>query len=78
MADEVETIFVLTEGGSVLAMDLPLSDALADRMASGLISRVNEDGTAYAEAPAPPVVETPAPVEPEVTEPHPVPEKATK
>lgn len=47
MAD-VETIHVLGEGGSVIAMDLPLPEAIAERLAKGLLRRVEEDGSPYA------------------------------
>lgn len=53
-----ETIYVRGEGGGIFAMDLPLPEAIADRLTKGLIRRVNEDGSPYTEAP-------PAPSEPE-------------
>lgn len=46
-----ETIHVLTEGGVVYEMDLPLPEAIADRLGKGLITRVNEDGTPFEEKP---------------------------
>ncbi|MFE5628473.1 hypothetical protein [Streptomyces sp. NPDC056543] len=44
-----ETIYVLGEGGGIHAMDLPLSEPIADRLAKGQLRRVNEDGTPYDE-----------------------------
>ncbi|GAA3854238.1 hypothetical protein GCM10023084_05540 [Streptomyces lacrimifluminis] len=48
-----ETIYVRGEGGAIIAMDLPLPEAIQERFDRGLIQRVNEDGTPYAVAPAP-------------------------
>ncbi|MDT3395439.1 hypothetical protein RKE29_02030 [Streptomyces sp. B1866] len=52
-----ETIHVLGEGGMVFPMDLPLPEAIADRLAAGQLRRVNPDGTPYTDpataAPAP-------------------------
>lgn len=42
-----ETIHVRGEGGAVIAMDLPLPEPIADRLAKGLLKRVNEDGSPY-------------------------------
>ncbi|MGW3936446.1 hypothetical protein [Streptomyces phaeochromogenes] len=47
-----ETIHVRGEGGAIFAMDLPLPESIADRLASGLLVRVNEDGSPHAGAPA--------------------------
>lgn len=44
-----ETIWVRGEGGGIHAMDLPLPESIADRLTSGQIRRVNEDGTPYVE-----------------------------
>lgn len=44
-----ETIHVLGEGGGIHSMDLPLPEPIADRLAKGLLRRVNEDGTPYVE-----------------------------
>lgn len=55
-----ETIYVRGEGGAVIAMDLPLPEAIQERFDRGLIQRVNEDGTPYAVTPSP--VRAPAPV----------------
>jgi hypothetical protein len=44
-----ETIYLLGEGGGIHAMDLPLPEPIADRLAKGLLRRVNEDGTPYVE-----------------------------
>ncbi|MEV7358201.1 hypothetical protein [Kitasatospora sp. NPDC091276] len=42
-----DTIHVLGEGGVVIAMDVPLPDAIAHRMTTGQLRRVNEDGSPY-------------------------------
>lgn len=42
-----QTIHVRGEGGSIIPMDLPLPDAIAQRMAKGYLQRVNADGTPY-------------------------------
>lgn len=42
-----ETIYVRGEGGVIFAMDLPLPEAIADRLAKGQIKRVNRDGSPY-------------------------------
>lgn len=47
-----ETIHVRGEGGVIFAMDLPLPEGIAERYERGLITRVNEDGSPYAGAPA--------------------------
>lgn len=47
-----ETIHVRGEGGVVWAMTLPLPDGIAQRLASGALTRVNEDGSPY-EQPTP-------------------------
>lgn len=47
-----ETIYVRGEGGVIFAMDLPLPEGIAERYERGLITRVNEDGSPYAGAPA--------------------------
>jgi hypothetical protein len=56
---DVETIHVRGEGGTVIAMDLPLHEAMADRLTRGQLQRVNPDGTPYtgpagADVPGPP------------------------
>jgi hypothetical protein len=45
-----ETIHILGEAGTVIAMDLPLHEAIADRLAKGYLKRVNVDGTPFQEA----------------------------
>lgn len=55
-----ETIHVRGEGGAVIAMDLPLPEAIQERFDRGFIQRVNEDGTPYAAAPAPARAASPA------------------
>ncbi|MBP2331232.1 hypothetical protein JOF56_011617 [Kibdelosporangium banguiense] len=47
-----ETIHLRGEGGYVHAFDLPLPDAIGDRVSRGEIVRVNKDGSPYVEAPA--------------------------
>ncbi|MEV6174884.1 hypothetical protein AB0L99_42600 [Streptomyces sp. NPDC051954] len=47
-----ETIHVRGEGGAIFAMDLPLPEAIGNRLASGLLVRVNEDGSPHEGAPA--------------------------
>lgn len=44
---ETETIYVRGEGGGIHAMDLPLPEPIEDRLARGLLRRVNEDGSPY-------------------------------
>lgn len=54
-----ETIHVRGEGGGIFAMDLPLPESIAQRLAKGYLTRVNEDGSLYLDdadddVPAPP------------------------
>ncbi|MFD0405015.1 hypothetical protein [Kitasatospora sp. NPDC127116] len=44
-----DTIHVRGEGGAVIAMDLPLHEAIAHRLATGQLQRVSEDGSPYTE-----------------------------
>jgi len=44
-----ETIYVRGEGGQIIAMDLPLPEHLEERLTSGRIRRVHEDGKPYRE-----------------------------
>lgn len=63
--EQGETVWVRTEGGSLLEMSVPLSEPIADRLAAGQISRVNADGTpweAVEDLPA-----APAPAVPDAT-----------
>lgn len=53
----MDSIHVRGEGGQVIEMDLPLPEPIADRLAKGLIRRVNADGSGYTGS-------TPAPAEP--------------
>ncbi|MCG6499458.1 hypothetical protein [Kitasatospora sp. A2-31] len=46
-----DTIHVRGEGGMVIAMDLPLPEPIAERLVKGQLTRVNEDGSPYVEAP---------------------------
>ncbi|WP_369778839.1 hypothetical protein [Streptomyces sp. R33] len=58
-----ETIHILGEGGGIHAMDLPLPEGIAERLAKGHLRRVNEDGSPYEEGGpetvAPPVEQPP-------------------
>lgn len=58
-----ETIYVRGEGGGIHPMDLPLPEPIADRMAKGVLRRVNADGSPYVEGgpdtPAPPAEQPP-------------------
>jgi hypothetical protein len=45
-----ETIYIRGEGGGIHAMDLPLPEAIQERLTKGMLQRVNEDGTPYVEA----------------------------
>lgn len=54
-----ETVLMRGEGGSVIAMDLPLPHEIQERVNAGLIVRVNKDGSLWSDKPAkPPHVET--------------------
>lgn len=46
MSDQ-EIIHVRGEGGSVFRLALPLHESIADRLARGHLTRVNEDGTTW-------------------------------
>ncbi|MBD0838790.1 hypothetical protein [Streptomyces sp. TRM68416] len=52
-----ETIHVRGEGGAVFTMDLPLPEAIAERLERGHLVRVNADGSAYYGVPAPALVQ---------------------
>lgn len=57
--DDAAHVFIKGEGGSVFKLDLPLSEAISDRLAKGTIVRVaNADGDPYDgpddDLPAPP------------------------
>jgi hypothetical protein len=54
-----ESIHILGEGGSVFKMDLPLHEAIQERLTKGYLKRVNPDGSAYVE-PDPKPVKMPA------------------
>ena len=41
------SIHVRGEGGQIIKMDLPLPEAIQDRLTKGLIRRVNADGSPY-------------------------------
>lgn len=54
---EVESVFIRGEGGSVFKLDLPLHEAIEDRLRKGYLTRVaNADGDPYIESPEAPVV----------------------
>lgn len=71
-----QTIHVLTEGGSIIEMSLPLSEPIAERMGRGQIVRVNEDGSSFIDAPEPKAKAT-AKAADKDTEPEPEPEADT-
>lgn len=57
--DEIETVHIRGEGGTVFELGLPLHEAIHERMAKGLIRRVNPDGSPHQgepdeQVPAPP------------------------
>lgn len=52
----VETAHFMGEGGVIWEMDLPLPEAMAEKVTKGYLRRVNEDGTPYLD----PVENTPA------------------
>ena len=54
-----QTIHLLGEGGGIHAMDLPLPEPIAERLAKGLLRRVNADGSLY-DGPADGVPDLPA------------------
>ncbi len=47
-----ETIHVRGEGGVIWEMDLPLPEGVAQRLASGVLTRVNADGSPFEPDPA--------------------------
>lgn len=47
-------IWLRGESGALLSASLPLHEAVADRLAKGLLARVNRDGTPWAEDQAAP------------------------
>src|SRR5262252_9484117 len=42
-----ETIYLRGEGGGIHPMDLPLPEAIEERLRKGMLQRVNPDGTPY-------------------------------
>jgi hypothetical protein len=46
-----ETAWFRGEGGGVWRFDLPLSEVMAEQAAKGLLVRVHEDGSTWAEPP---------------------------
>ncbi|PJN24058.1 hypothetical protein [Kitasatospora sp. CB02891] len=54
-----DTIHVRGEGGTVIAMDLPLHEAIANRLATGQLQRVDADGRPLAGDPAPDLPDKP-------------------
>lgn len=59
-----ETGLFLCEGGSVIEMDLPLAEGIAERVTKGYIKQVNPDGTDYTEPVAADDLTPAAPVRP--------------
>jgi hypothetical protein len=55
-----KTIHVRGEGGVVWEMALPLPDGIAQRLAKGDLTRVNEDGSPYEQPTPQPEQEPPA------------------
>lgn len=48
MTDKTKSVFILGEGGSVFELDLPLHEAIVEKMQKGYIRRVkNAKGDAY-------------------------------
>jgi hypothetical protein len=64
-----ETIYLRGEGGGIHAMDLPLPEAIQERLTKGMLQRVNEDGTPYVEEPPEPSEDTAKVPAPPLTEP---------
>lgn len=58
-----DTVWMRGEGGSVIAMDLPLPEGIQQRVDAGLIVRVNPDGSPWSGED--PVVPDPDVVDPE-------------
>lgn len=48
-----DSIYVLGEGGVVFKMDLPLPEAIADRLTKGYLRQVNPDGSPIEESERP-------------------------
>jgi len=49
----VDSIHVLGEGGAIFKMDLPLPEAIADRLTKGHLRQVNPDGSPIDESERP-------------------------
>jgi hypothetical protein len=49
-------LYVRGEGGSIIPMDLPLPEDIAQRYDSGALVRVNADGSPWVDAPPAPAV----------------------
>lgn len=47
MPESEESVHILGEGGTVFELALPLHESIAERMAKGLIRRVNPDGSPH-------------------------------
>ena len=45
-----DSVWMRGEGGSVIKMDLPLPEAIQQRVDAGMIVRVNEDGSAWSDS----------------------------
>lgn len=56
--EDPETVHILGEGGTVFELQLPLHEAITERLAAGQIRRVNADGSTY-DGPAEPGVAAP-------------------
>lgn len=47
MAAQIETVYLRGESGVIHQMDLPLPEAISDKVAKGYLTRVNEDGSHF-------------------------------
>lgn len=54
-----DQIHILGEGGTVFKMDLPLHEAIQDRLTKGYLKRVNADGSPWVDKSAAPAEQPP-------------------
>lgn len=65
-----DSIHVQGEGGTVIKMDLPLPEHIAQRLTTGQLRRINEDGTPFSDSTSQPLAPGSDPVPgPPLTEP---------
>ncbi len=57
---EPTTIYIRGEGGGIHAMDLPLHESIQQRLATGQLTRVHQDGSPYTGLAEPSVAAPPA------------------